>query len=146
MSYLPPPCRTDSGPPATKMGNYLRVKDVFFTRLRDRMGTLTALYRVSFATMSAYQYEAANAHARNTSLPKGASQCPGYNRRYNGLVVVGAHDQTVASPGPQVSNGVSMPRLPREAHGRRRARLLPSEPVAVAAEGRFTEMNGGKRR
>jgi hypothetical protein len=81
--------------------------------------------------MSAYQHEAAKARAPYTSLSPGASRSARYARRHRGVVGVGTRDQTLAATSPQVSGGVSVARLSREAHSCRWACLLPSEPVAA---------------
>jgi len=57
------------------------------------------------------------------------------------MVDIGESDQTVATAGPQVSSGVSKPRLSRGAHRSRWTCPLPPESVAAPTKGRFTEMN-----
>src|SRR5271166_2862173 len=96
--------------------------------------------------MFAYQHEAAKTCSANSWLSPGASRSSGYGRGHHGVVGIGAGDQKLVAAGPQVSNGVSEPRLPRKANRSRWTCLLPPEPVAGATQGQFTEINGGTQR
>jgi hypothetical protein len=110
------------------------------------MSTLTANSPFTFATMSGHQYEAIKARTPNPSLPQGASRGAGYARRDNGMVGVGARNQTLATAGPQVSGGFRNVRLSRKAQHSRRTCLLPRTFVATETAGEVTKMTGGMRR
>jgi hypothetical protein len=87
-----------------------------------------------------HQHEAAKACAPDTALPPGTSRSAGHGRRYHGVVGIGARDQTLAAPGPQVAGGPRYPGFSREAHRRRRKDLLPRNPMATRTPWPFTKM------
>src|SRR5271157_2299936 len=126
---------SDSGPPAAKNGRFLAVENGRDARSRTSKGTLAAYSLSTPKPMSAYQHEATKACTPYSSLSPGASRGTGHGRRDNGVVGVGTRDQTLAAAGPQVSGGLSKPRLPREAQHSRRTRLLSCKSVATDTAG-----------